>query len=114
METFIIFIMSSVGLTTTILISTLFKPVREYLHENGERIYAEQKITRTFKGQVQVKIFKFFGDLVMCSHCCGFWTGVLLYPFVYKEFSWNIIIFGLISSIASYTYAELIAYVKRS
>ena len=52
----ITFILTSFGITYIIVYGGIFKNMREYLEEN----------------------YPFFGDLVGCPMCFGFWSGVLV------------------------------------
>lgn len=76
----IIFILSTIGLTTIVTQSKLFKPFREY----------SLKYTTLFK----------------CTLCFGFWSGLIIY-FLPK--SLEFIKYGLISSIVCYLFYLLTA-----
>lgn len=111
---FVIFVMASVGLSIILTKGRIFIPFRAWINKTYEYQLAEDKITSTFRRKILWKTFWFLRELVLCNLCMGFWTGLLIYIAWYKDLSWNIFIFGLVSSIASFTYAELIEYVKRS
>jgi hypothetical protein len=82
------FILSSVGLTFIIVLSYLFKKLRDGV----------------------IKKSPFFGKLISCTMCTGFHVGILIkfllmyyenHIFIYKDII-ILIIYGLISSIISY------------
>lgn len=126
--TLLVFIMATIGLCIILNKSRLFKPMRKWIHETYEESLARHGINSNFRTFVVWKTFWFLQELILCDLCMGFWTGMLVYLVWHpcaSEYliyyvnvmgitvSVNIIIFGLVSSIASFTYAELLDYVKR-
>ena len=108
-----VFIMASVGLSIMLTKGGLFKPMRDWIHKTYQDRFAKLQITSTFKRRIVLRTLWFFQELIQCNLCMGFWTGMLVYIVWYRDLSVNIAIFGLVSSIASLTYAELLEYVKR-
>ena len=53
---FLLWILVSFGITTILSISKIFKPVREYVKNKSA----------------------FWGDMLACSMCTGFWVGAFL------------------------------------
>lgn len=109
----IVFIMASVGLSIILTKGRIFIPMRAWINKTYEYALAKDKTTPTFKGNILWKTFWFFRELVLCNLCMGIWTGMFIYLLWYRELSWNIFIFGLVSSIASFLCAELVEYAKR-
>ena len=110
---FCIFLMASVGLSIILTKGRIFIPFRAWLNKTYEDNYAKDSITSTLRSKALCKTFWFLRELVLCNLCMGFWTGLFIYLAWYRDLSWNIFIFGLVSSIASFTYAEALEYVKR-
>lgn len=84
---FIIFILSTIGLTFIVTQSYIFKPLRE-------------KIT---------KINKYLGKLLHCTMCFGFWSGLIIKTLLLiynQQFIISsliiILIYGFISSFTCY------------
>ncbi len=100
----VIFIIASIGLTMIATRSELVKPLRV-------RITAARKRTER---SIKYAVLWFLDEIFNCSLCFGVWGGMVVYIIIYRDFSWNIAIFGLISSMASYTFAEVVDYVKRN
>lgn len=97
-----IFIGASIGLTMVATRSGIIKPTREWFSKK----VAEQSRPK--------RLLWFLHEIFNCSLCFGVWGGIPIYIIVYRELSWNIITFALISSLVAYTYAEVIDYVKRN
>lgn len=110
---FLIFLMASVGLSIILTKGRVFIPLRAWINKTYEDSYAKDGITSTFRSRAMWKTFWFFRELILCNLCMGFWTGLFIYLAWYRDLSWNIFIFGLVSSIASFSYAEVLEYVKR-
>lgn len=91
---FIIFITSTVGLTLIITTSYLFKKIREYVKSKNQ----------------------FFGKMIYCSQCMGFWTGILikLIQLNFINIEIDIILFGFTGSLLSYIiYLLIIPLIKK-
>ena len=73
---FVIYILSSVGMTLFITRSYLTKNLKSTANEHIE----------TF---------------LNCPMCIGFWIGIIVYPIIYAP-EWNCILYGFISSLSSY------------
>ena len=110
---FIMWLLSCVSLTIILTRSVWFKKPREAVFMYYEQVLADMKVDPTFKNKLIYYAVWTARELWDCSQCCGFWTGMLLCIWIYKELSFDIIIFGLIGSIVSFTYTELMDYVKR-
>jgi uncharacterized membrane protein len=95
---FLIFILSSIGATLITTQSYLFRPFREW----------------------GLKINKHFGKLLKCSQCSGFYWGVVIRLIIILPergldiSDINILLYGFISSLLSYTtYLLLRPYVDK-
>ena len=74
----ITFILTSFGITYIIVYGGIFKKMREYLEEN----------------------YPFFGDLVGCPMCFGFWSAFMVYEL--DQYGYEIINYCFIGSFFSY------------
>jgi hypothetical protein len=84
---FIIFLLSTIGATLIITQSYILKPLRKKI----------------------LKINNFFGKLLHCSQCCGFWVAMIIETLLliyHNQFDLNsliiIILYGFIGSFISY------------
>jgi len=110
---FIAWLLSSISLTIILTRSVFFKKIREGISKQYEQTYGDMQQYPSLKNVILYNLIWALRELMTCSLCNGFWTGMLLCLFIYKELSFDIIIFGLVSSIVSFTYTELMDYVKR-
>ena len=67
-----LFVLIGFGITTIITKSTLFEPLRDRLDNGGDSISEN-----------------FWGLLIICPMCVGFWVGVLE-SFIFGSFSYQI------------------------
>ena len=84
--TFLFFILSGIGITNLIVNSSIFSGIRDYI-----------------KGKS-----KFFGELISCMMCSGFWVGVLMS----SNFGYEVLYGGALISVMSYTYGVIIEYIE--
>jgi hypothetical protein len=84
MKDLILFILATSGLTWTITLSKLFKPIREFFTSNK-------------------KIFGvgFLNNITNCGGCFGFWSGMANCMLVYGKLDIKIICYGFAGTIIS-------------
>ena len=75
---FIIFLLSTFGLTMIITNSFLFKNIRNYMSK-----------------------YKYLGKLFSCTQCMGFWSGLIV--FFLMKYEINFILYGFMGSIFCYS-----------
>lgn len=85
---FLIFVLSSLGLTFIITESDLIKPIRMEVEKHSE----------------------FLGKAIRCARCMGFWSGIIC--FILKNLHFDIILYGLIASFLAITTYHLIEKIK--
>ena len=83
----LIFILTSLGVTATIVRSKLFRPVREKVSSIAQKV-----TVKPIKWGVN-KV----NTVMNCETCCSFWIGMPVYVAVYLDISRFIVIFGFIS-----------------
>ena len=82
------FILSSCGITFIITHSSIFEPIREFVERRSN----------------------FFGELLSCPMCSGFWVGFLLSVVDFQEY--NPIYAGAITSLISWFIATFTFYIN--
>lgn len=87
LDSIILLILTSVGITNIVVDSTLFEGVRNFIHGRSE----------------------FFGKMINCSMCSGFWVGLLLS--LWLEIP---ILFAFVASLCSHFYSVVVSYIDTS
>lgn len=103
-NTYITFILASTGLTLILVWSGIFKPLREAISKKKENEAKENGYSISFK------VLRLIEGIFSCCTCMGFWVGILLYYPIFKQFTYEIIIFGFVSSFCSTLGAAIISY----
>ncbi len=101
---YLTFILASMGLTLILVWSGIFKPLREAISKKKEKVAKDNGYSLLFKG------LSFMESIFKCCMCMGFWVGILLYYPIFKQFTYEIIIFGFVSSFCSTLGAAIISY----
>ena len=114
MYDFIIWLFASLSMVIVITRSSLTLPIRNYVGQEISGMRSRSIIDNERVTPVRRWIFDVMDKLLTCSQCNGFWVGLLMYIFLYEDLSLKVAIFGLISSIVSFTYTELLEYIKRN
>ena len=82
------FILSSCGITFILTTSSIFEPVRDFIEERSN----------------------FFGELVSCPMCSGFWVGLVVSALDFQNY--NPIYAGAITSLVSWFIATFVYYIN--
>tara|TARA_R100000995_G_scaffold66643_2_gene35402 strand:+ start:3319 stop:3657 length:339 start_codon:yes stop_codon:yes gene_type:complete len=85
MSELILFLFATAGGTFIVTYSSLFKGVRDFISLDDETW--EKVETPEFKPTKKQRIQYFFGQLVNCPLCFGFWMGIVMYFFMGIEFT---------------------------
>jgi hypothetical protein len=101
---YLTFILASTGLTLIFTWSSIFKPLREAISKKKEKVAKENGYNISFK------LLKFIEGIFSCCMCMGFWVGIFLYYPIFKQFTYEILIFGFVSSFCSTLGAAIISY----
>jgi len=101
---YLTFVLASVGLTLILVWSSIFKPLREAISKSKKKVAGKNGYGILFN------ILKFTESAFSCCMCMGFWVGILLYYPIFKQFSYEILIFGFVSSFCSTLGAAIISY----
>ena len=101
---YLTFVLASIGLTLILVWSSIFKPLREAISKKKEKVAKKNGYSILFK------MLNFFQGMFSCCTCMGFWVGMLLYYPIFKQFSYEILIFGFVSSFCSTLGAAIISY----
>jgi len=84
MEKLILFMVSSVGATLIVTLSSIFEPVRNLFSIKDEQRATNIQEGRE-KGTLKERTSLFFKDLTSCPMCFGFWMGGVMYFIVGYE-----------------------------
>ena len=88
MTEFLLFCISTVGMTSIITQGVIFQPFRQFVGNWADRSHAR----RTEAGTMRRSLIEWFNELINCAQCTGFWCGLfcglLFIPYgVISEFS---------------------------
>lgn len=86
MVTFLLFILAGIGITNLVVNATILDNLRDFVIQRSN----------------------FFGKLLTCMMCSGFWVGLLLGP----VFSINMIVAGATISLLSFVFSYFIEYAE--
>jgi hypothetical protein len=102
MESLMLFLLASAGATIIVVLSSIFEPIRSLFYIDDDTIEAVN--TKQIRKTVGYRLKFFFGNLIHCPLCFGFWMGVVMYFFIYGIENYNFFMhfaYACASSIAS-------------
>lgn len=104
MTDLIIFLLATTGVTMIYIRSTLLMPLRDKV--NLFRTWSKKQTGAI--GFVFRRITWFLISITTCELCFSVWSGFVLYPIVFNDYSIKFIIFGFVSSGFVYLYTKLV------
>ena len=105
MESLVLFLFATSGATFIVVLSSIFEPVRKWFWLDDDTLEAIK--TNQIKRTNKQALMKFFGTLIHCPVCFGFWMGAIMFLFIYGIEEYNALLhfaFSCAGSAASYLF----------
>lgn len=99
------FCLASAGLTVLVVRSSFLKPLREKTTQAYK--YCKDRNIYIIK-----QVLWFFNEILNCELCFSFWGGMVTAILLYDECSYDLILFGFISSGFVYLYISITSFLK--